>query len=297
MIDYNKNYKLYIDNFNDNISYEEYCNKIMGIIRLRWNTQFKIKYESNKYNNCDDFDTFCNMIDDEELVYCNKKLYSNLCDAIEKERNRIKQNKIMELQKIENKAKVEEYKNNIIEALEKRNIRLKTLKSDKMIKYIEELFIDNKTIDDKVLDSIMRYDDIYYHNTQEYKNKKVGEHLWCITRILTELKETNINKITNETIKEMRIIKLINIYNKIYKDQIKISYEYRVKILKDDDNISGYDYLNRIDIKATTFNGDNEPLKTIMKRFYIMLTKPNDKVLELLENIYNNNKYILAKTI
>ena len=166
-----------------------------------------------------------------------------------------------------------------------------------MIKYIEELFIDNKTIDDKVLDSIMRYDDIYYHNTQEYKNKKVGEHLWCITRILTELKETNINKITNETIKEMRIIKLINIYNKIYKDQIKISYEYRVKILKDDDNISGYDYLNRIDIKATTFNGDNEPLKTIMKRFYIMLTKPNDKVLELLENIYNNNKYILAKTI
>jgi hypothetical protein len=283
MIDYNKNYKLYIDNFNDNISYEEYCNKIMGIIRLRWNTQFKIKYESNKYNNCDDFDTFCNMIDDEELVYCNKKLYSNLCDAIEKERNRIKQNKIMELQKIENKAKVEEYKNNIIEALEKRNIRLKTLKSDKMIKYIEELFIDNKTIDDKVLDSIMRYDDIYYHNTQEYKNKKVGEHLWCITRILTELKETNINKITNETIKEMRIIKLINIYNKIYKDQIKISYEYRVKILKDDDNISGYDYLNRIDIKATTFNGDNEPLKTIMKRFYIMLTKPNDKVLELLE--------------
>jgi hypothetical protein len=283
MIDYNKNYKLYIDNFNDNISYEEYCNKIMGIIRLRWNTQFKIKYESNKYNNCDDFDTFCNMIDDEELVYCNKKLYSNLCDAIEKERNRIKQNKIMELQKIENKAKVEEYKNNIIEALEKRNIRLKTLKSDKMIKYIEELFIDNKTIDDKVLDSIMRYDDIYYHNTQEYKNKKVGEHLWCITRILTELKETNINKITNETIKEMRIIKLINIYNKIYKDQIKISYEYRVKILKDDDNISGYDYLNRIDIKATTFNGDNEPLKTIMKRFYIMLTKPNDKVLQLLE--------------
>jgi hypothetical protein len=283
MIDYNKNYKLYIDNFNDNISYEEYCNKIMGIIRLRWNTQFKIKYESNKYNNCDDFDTFCNMIDDEELVYCNKKLYSNLCGAIEKERNRIKQNKIMELQKIENKAKVEEYKNNIIEALEKRNIRLKTLKSDKMIKYIEELFIDNKTIDDKVLDSIMRYDDIYYHNTQEYKNKKVGEHLWCITRILTELKETNINKITNETIKEMRIIKLINIYNKIYKDQIKISYEYRVKILKDDDNISGYDYLNRIDIKATTFNGDNEPLKTIMKRFYIMLTKPNDKVLQLLE--------------
>lgn len=284
MIDYNENYKLYIDNFNDNISYEEYCNEIMGIIRLRWNTQFKIKYENNKYNNCDDFDTFCNMIDDEELVYCNKKLYINLCDAIEKERNRIKQNKIMELQKIENKAKVEEYKNNIIEALEKRNIILKTLKSNKMIKYIEELFIDNKTIDDKVLDSIMCYDDIYYHNTQEYKNKKVGEHLWCITNILTKLKQININKITNETIKKLGIIKLINIYNKIYKDQIKISYEYRVKILKDDDNISGYDYLNRIDIKATTFNGDNEPLKTIMKRFYIMLTKPNDKVLELLEN-------------
>jgi hypothetical protein len=243
----------------------------------------KIKYENNKYNDCDDFDTFCNMIDDEEIIYCNKKLYSNLCDAIEKERNRIKQNKIMELQKIENKAKVEEYKNNIIEALEKRNIKLKTLKSNKMIKYIEELFIDNKTIDDKVLDSIMRYDDIYYHNTQEYKNKKVGEDLWRITYILTELKETNINKITNETIKEMRIIKLINIYNKIYKDQIKISYEYRVKLIKDYNDETGYDYLNRIDIKATTFNGDNEPLKTIMKRFYIMLTKPNDKVLELLE--------------
>jgi len=286
MIDYNKNYKLYIDNFNDNISYEEYCNDIIGIIRLRWNTQFKIKYENNKYNNCDDFDTFCNMIDDEDIIYYHKKLYSKLCDAIEKERNRIKQYKIMELQKIENEAKLEEYKNNIIEALEKRNNRLKTLetlKSNKMIKYIEELFIDNKTIDDNILDSIMRYDDIYYHNIQEQKNIKNGERLWCISYILSELKETNINKITNETIKEMRIIKLINIYNKIYKDQIKISYRYRVKLIKDYNDETGYDYLNRIDIKATTFNGDNEPLKTIMKRFYIMLTKPNDKVLKLLE--------------
>ena len=294
MIDYNKNYKLYIDNFNDNISYEEYCNKIMGIIRLRWNTQFKIKYESNKYNNCDDFDTFCNMIDDEELVYCNKKLYSNLCDAIEKERNRIKQNKIMELQKIENKAKVEEYKNNIIEALEKRNIKLKyyNIDDDTIKNYIEKIIndtlINHDTLinDDKInniINLIIFFDDIEYHNLQEQKNKKNGEHLWGITNILSELKNNNINKITNETIKEMRIIKLINIYNKIYKDQIKISYEYRVKILKDDDNISGYDYLNRIDIKATTFNGDNEPLKTIMKRFYIMLTKPNDKVLQLLE--------------
>lgn len=287
MIDYNKNYKLYIDNFNDNISYEEYCNDIIGIIRLRWNTQFKIKYENNKYNDCYDFDTFCNMIDDEEIIYCNKKLYSNLCDAIEKERNRRKQNKILEIKKIENEAKLEEYKNNIIETLEKRNIKLKTLetlKSNKMIKYIEELFIDNKTIDDKVLNLIMRYDDIYYHNIQEKKNIKNGEHIWCITKILTELKQININKITNETIKEMRIIKLINIYNKIYKDQIKISYEYRVKLIKDYNDETGYDYLNRIDIKATTFNGDNEPLKIIMKRFYIMLTKPNDKVLELLEN-------------
>jgi len=286
MIDYNKNYKLYIDNFNDNISYEEYCNDIIGIIRLRWNTQFKIKYENNKYNNCDDFDTFCNMIDDEDIIYYHKKLYSKLCDAIEKERNRIKQYKIMELQKIENEAKLEEYKNNIIEALEKRNNRLKTLetlKSNKMIKYVEELFIDNKTIDDNILDSIMRYDDIYYHNIQEQKNIKNGERLWCISYILSELKETNINKITNETIKEMRIIKLINIYNKIYKDKIKISYRYRVKLIKDYNDETGYDYLNRIDIKATTFNGDNEPLKTIMKRFYIMLTKPNDKVLKLLE--------------
>jgi len=286
MIDYNKNYKLYIDNFNDNISYEEYCNDIIGIIRLRWNTQFKIKYENNKYNNCDDFDTFCNMIDDEDIIYYHKKLYSKLCDAIEKERNRIKQYKIMELQKIENEAKLEEYKNNIIEALEKRNNRLKTLetlKSNKMIKYVEELFIDNKTIDDNILDSIMRYDDIYYHNIQEQKNIKNGERLWCISYILSELKETNINKITNETIKEMRIIKLINIYNKIYKDQIKISYRYRVKLIKDYNDETGYDYLDRIDIKATTFNGDNEPLKTIMKRFYIMLTKPNDKVLKLLE--------------
>ena len=180
MIDYNKNYKLYIDNFNDNISYEEYCNDIIGIIRLRWNTQFKIKYENNKYNNCDDFDTFCNMIDDEDIIYYHKKLYSKLCDAIEKERNRIKQYKIMELQKIENEAKLEEYKNNIIEALEKRNNRLKTLetlKSNKMIKYVEELFIDNKTIDDNILDSIMRYDDIYYHNIQEQKNIKNGECL------------------------------------------------------------------------------------------------------------------------
>ena len=278
---------LYIDNFNDNISYEEYCNDIIGIIRLRWNTQFKIKYKNNKYIDCDDFDTFCNMIDDEEIIYCNKKLYSNLCDAIEKERNRRKQNKILEIKKIENEAKLEEYKNNIIETLEKRNIKLKTLetlKSNKMIKYIEELFIDNKTIDDKVLNLIMRYDDIYYHNIQEKKNIKNGEHIWCITKILTELKQININKITNETIKEMRIIKLINIYNKIYKDQIKISYEYRVKLIKDYNDETGYDYLNRIDIKATTFNGDNEPLKIIMKRFYIMLTKPNDKVLELLEN-------------
>jgi hypothetical protein len=282
MIDYNKNYKLYIDNFNDNISYEEYCNNIIGIIRLRWNTQFNIKYKNNKYNDCDDFDTFCNMIDDEEIIYCNKKLYSNLCDAIETERNRIKQNKIMEIKKIENRAKVEEYKNNIIEALEKRNIKLKTLKSNEMIEYfyklIYNLMVDNKIIDDKVLNIIMRYDDKHYHNRQEYENKKVGEALWSITHILTELKETNINKITNETIKEMRISKLINIYNKIYKDQIKISYNYRVKLIKDYNGETGYDYLNRIDIKATTFNGDNEPLKTIMKRFYIMLTKPNDKV-------------------
>ena len=283
MIDYNKNYKLYMDNFNDNIRYKEYCNDIIGIIRLRWNTQFKIKYKNNKYIDCDDFDTFCNMIDDEEIIYCNKKLYSNLCDAIETERIRIKQNRLTEIKKNENKAKVEEYKNNIIKALEKRNIKLKTLKSNEMIKYIEELFIDNETIDDKVLYLIMRYDDLYYHNRQEQKNKKVGEHLWCITHILTKLKQININKITNETIKNLGIIKLINIYNKIYKDQIKLSYEYRVKILKDDYDISGYDYLNRIDIKATTFNGDNELLKTIMKRFYIMLTKPNDKVLELLE--------------
>jgi len=283
MIDYNKNYKLYMDNFNGDISYQEYCNDIIKIIRLIWNTQFKIKYKNNKYNDCDNFDTFCNMINDEEIIFCNKKLYSNLCDAIEKERIIIKQNRIMELKKDENKAKVEEYKNNIIEALEKRNIKLKTLKSNKMIKYIEKLFIDNKTIDDNVLDSIMRYDDLYYHNEQEEKNKKVGEYVWCITHILTKLKETNINKITNETIKNLDIIKLINIYNKIYKDQINISYKYRVKILKDIDDGSGYDYLSRIDIKATTFNGDNEPLKIIMKRFYIMLTKPNDKVLELLE--------------
>ncbi len=284
MIDYNKNYKLYIDNFNDNISYEKYCNDIIEIIRLRWNTQFKIKYKNNKYIDCDDFDTFYNMIDDEEINYCNKKLYSNLYDVIKTERTGIKQIIINQNRIIEIKTKVEEYKNNIIETLEKRNIKLKSLKSDKMIKYIEELFIANKTIDDKVLDIIMRYDDICYHNRQEQKNKKVGEHLWCITAILTKLKKININKITNETIKNLSIIKLINIYNKIYKDQIKISYEYRVKILKDDDDTSGYDYLNRIDIKATTFNGDNEPLKTIMKRFYIMLTKPNNKVLELLEN-------------
>ena len=284
MIDYNKNYKLYMDNFNGDISYQEYCNDIIKIIRLIWNTQFKIKYKNNKYNDCDNFDTFCNMINDEEIIFCNKKLYSNLCDAIEKERIIIKQNRIMELKKDENKAKVEEYKNNIIEALEKRNIKLKTLKSNKMIKYIEKLFIDNKTIDDNVLDSIMRYDDLYYHNEQEEKNKKVGEYVWCITHILTKLKETNINKITNETIKNLDIIKLINIYNKIYKDQIKISYSYRVKLIKDYNcDETGCDYLDRMDIKATTFNGDNEPLKTIMKRFYIMLTKPNDKVLKLLE--------------
>jgi hypothetical protein len=279
MIDYNKNYKLYIDKFNDDVSYEEYCNDIIGIIRLRWNTQFKIKYENNKYNDCDDFDTFCNMIDDEELIYCNKKLYSNLCDAIEKERNRIKQYKIMELQKIENEAKLEEYKNNIIEALEKRNIKLKTLKSNKMIKYIEELFIDNKTIDDKVLDSIMRYDDKEYHNYQEFENRNYGEGIFGIKNILDELKKSNINKIKNETIKEMRITKLINIYNKIYKDQIKTPYKYRVNLKYDGDE----GYCIDIDIKATTFNGNNEPLKTIMKRFYMMLTKPNDKVLELLE--------------
>jgi len=278
MIDYNKNYKLYIDNFNDNISYEEYCIEIMGIIKLNWENNYKYKYS--------DFDIFCNMINDEDIIYYHKKLYSNLYDAIEKEKNRIKQYRIMEIKKNENEAKLEEYKNNIIETLEKRNIKLKTLetlKSNKMIKYIEELFIDNKTIDDNVLDSIMRYDDIYYHNIQEQKNIKNREHLWDISYILSELKNNNINKITNETIKEMRIIKLINIYNKIYKDHIKTSYKYRAIILKDDDDISGYDYLNRIDIKATTFNGDNEPLKTIMKRFYIMLTKPNDKVLELLE--------------
>lgn len=280
MIDYNKNYKLYIDNFNDNISYEEYCNEIMGIIKLNWENNYKYKYS--------DFDIFCNTINDEDIIYYHKKLYSNLCDDIEKEKNRIKQYRIMEIKKIENEAKLEEYKNNIIETLEKRNIKLKTLNSNEMIKYIYDLIYnlitDNKTIDDNVLHSIMRYDDIYYHNIQEQKNIKNGEHVCSITRIIRELKETNINKITNETIKEMNIIKLINIYNKIYKDQIKTSYLYRVKLIKDYNDETGYDYLNKIDIKATTFNGDNEPLKTIMKRFYIMLTKPNDKVLELLEN-------------
>jgi hypothetical protein len=275
MIDYNKNYKLYIDNFNDIISYEEYCNEIMGIIKLNWENNYKYKYS--------DFDIFCNMINDEDIIYYHKKLYSNLGDAIEKEKNRIKQYKIMEIKKKENEAKLEEYKNNIIETLEKRNIKLKTLETYKTIKYIEELFIDNKTIDDNVLDSIMRYDDRYYHNIQEQKNIKNGEQIQRISSILRELKNNNINKITNETIKEMRIIKLINIYNKIYKDQIKISYEYRVKLIKDYNYEISYDYLNRMDIKATTFNGDNEPLKTIMKRFYIMITKPNDKVLKLLE--------------
>ena len=282
MIDYNKTYKLYIDKFNDNISYEEYCNRIIEIIKLRWNTQFKIKYKGNKYNLCDDFDTFYNMIDDEELVCCNKKLYSNLCNDIKNEKNRIRQNRLMEIKKIENKPKVEEYRNNIIESLAKRNIKLKTLKSNDITEYIYNLILDDKTIDDEVLDSITSHDDTQYHNTQEYNNKKDGEDLQYITEILTKLKETNINKITNETIKTLSIIKLINIYNGVYKDQIKISYRYRVELKKVIYNGEFYGYLNEIDIKSTTFKGNNEPLKTIMKRFYIMLTKPNNKVLKLI---------------
>ncbi len=293
MIDYNKNYKLYIDNFNDTISYEEYCGDIIGIIRLNWEKNYKYK--------CKDFNMFCDMINDEDIIYYHTKLYNNLCDAIEKhtnssieekrikaieaERIRILQNKIMEMKKY------------IIKEFEERNIKLKYYNiDDDMIKnYIEELINDtliNDTLinDNKInniINNIIFFDDIEYHNLQEQKNKKNREHIWGITYILKELKNNNINKITNETIKEMSIIKLINIYNKIYKDHIKTPYKYRAKIFMknyiDEDEYDDFDYNKTIDIKATTFKGDNEPLKTIMKRFYIMITKPNDKVLELIE--------------
>ena len=186
-----------------------------------------------------------------------------------------------------NKNKIMEMKKYIIKEFEERNIKLKYYNiDDDMIKnYIEEIINDDKI--NNIINLIIFFDDIEYHNLQEQKNKKNGEHLWGITYILSELKNNNINKITNETIKEMSIIKLINIYNKIYKDQIKTPYKYRAKIFMknylDDDEYADFEYNKRIDIKATTFKGDNEPLKTIMKRFYIMLTKPNDKVLELIE--------------
>jgi len=187
----------------------------------------------------------------------------------------------------------------IIKEFEERNIKLKYYNiDDDMIKnYIEKIINDtliNDTLinDDKmnnIINLIIFFDDIEYHNLQEQKNKKNGEHIWDITYILKELKNNNINKITNETIKEMSIIKLINIYNKIYKDHIKTPYKYRAKIFmknyydEDEYEYDDFDYNKKIDIKATTFKGDNEPLKIIMKRFYIMITKPNDKVLELIE--------------
>jgi len=185
-----------------------------------------------------------------------------------------------------NKNKIMEMKKYIIKEFEERNIKLKYYNiDDDMIKnYIEEIINDDKI--NNIINLIIFFDDIEHHNLQEQKNKKNGEHLWNITYILNELKKSNINKITNETIKEMSIIKLINIYNKIYKDQIKTPYKYRAKIFMknyyDEDEYDDFDYNKRIDIKATTFKGDNEPLKTIMKRFYMMLTKPNDKVLELI---------------
>ena len=105
MIDYNKNYKLLIDKFNVEIKYDEYCNKLIEIIKIRWNTQFKIKYKNNKYNDCNDFETFCNMIDDEEIIYCNYLINSKIDNAIKAERSRIRENRLTEIKKMRIKQK------------------------------------------------------------------------------------------------------------------------------------------------------------------------------------------------
>ena len=177
----------------------------------------------------------------------------------------------------------------LIIELEKRNIKLKFIQPDKKdhIEYIEKVYDDKKT-NEELLNNIIDYDNNKYRDFLERKEAKVkyGEDLKKLFMIISQLRRDNIDKINNENIKNINIGNLIDIYNKIYKDKINKFDNYKIRLKKDnyDWETGNIEYKDFIDTKETTFKGDNEPLKKIMKRFYIMMTKPNDKVLELIED-------------
>jgi len=177
----------------------------------------------------------------------------------------------------------------LIIELEKRNIKLKFIQPDKKdhIEYIEKVYDDKKT-NEELLNNIIDYDNNKYRDFLERKEAKVkyGEDLKKLFMIISQLRRDNIDKINNENIKNINIGNLIDIYNKIYKDKINKFDNYKIRLKKDnyDWETGNIEYKDFIDTKETIFKGDNEPLKKLMKRFYIMMTKPNDKVLELIED-------------
>ena len=185
----------------------------------------------------------------------------------------------------------------LIIELEKRNIKLKypyySIKNGNHIEYIELIQVVKKVYDDKktneeLLNNIIDYDNNKYRDFLERKEAKVkyGEDLKKLFMIINQLRRDNIDKINNENIKIITAGNLIDIYNKIYKDKINKFDKYKIRLKKDnyDWETGNIEYKDIIDTKETTFKGDNEPLKKIMKRFYIMMTNPNDKVLELIED-------------
>jgi len=177
----------------------------------------------------------------------------------------------------------------LIIELEKRNIKLKFIQPDKKdhIEYIEKVYDDKKT-NEELLNNIIDYDNNKYRDFLERKEAKVkyGEDLKKLFMIISQLRRDNIDKINNENIKNINIGNLIDIYNKIYKDKINKFDNYKIRLKKDnyDWETGNIEYKDFIDTKETIFKGDNEPLKKLMKRFYIMMTKQNDKVLELIED-------------
>ena len=180
----------------------------------------------------------------------------------------------------------------LIIELEKRNIKLKypSIKYGdhrELIEVVKKVYDDKKT-NEELLNNIIDYDNNKYRDVLERKEAKLkyGEDLQQLFMIISQLRRDNIDKINNENIKIISVRNLIDIYNKIYKDKINKYDKHKIRLKKDyyDWENGNIEYTVIIDTKETTFKGDNEPLKKIMKRFYIMMTNPNDKVLELIED-------------
>ena len=251
MVNYEYGFELYNNKYTNphiqaKVSYDDYKNKLLEILKIRY-ANYHFKYYSN-------VETFLNEIKDDEIIYSNHLLYVRTRDA--------NMDSIMS-----------SYKEALTSLVNERSINFKSdILNDGEI---YSLILKNTLIDDNLLRNLIFQDPIKYHNDLERRNCLRNERVESIVNILTELRRCNIRKIENKTIQQLDIRKLIRIHNQLYKDKINPNYDYRVI----------YNYRVSIDVRATTFNGTNEPLQKIMKRFYIMLTRPNNEVLLFLEKL------------